>query len=59
MKCLMIVGLVLSIIGTIIVGFGIPKPGQIIKARKAKLLYIGWACIGLGFVGQLIATILG
>lgn len=62
MKCLMIIGLSLSLAGTIIVGFiaqnGIPKRGEKIKAPDGKITYFGWGLMVIGFAAQIIATVL-
>ena len=54
MKCLMIVGLVLAIVGTILSGFiapgGIPRSGDQIKAPNRQVAYCGWSLIMGGFV---------
>ena len=62
MKWIIAAGLLLSIIGTILTGFvatgGIPKKGDPITAPKKGTSYVGWALILLGFVLQLIGTVL-
>ncbi len=62
MKWIIAAGLALSIIGTILTGFiatgGIPKKGDYIRAPKRIPMYLGWALILLGFVLQLLGTVL-
>ena len=59
MRVLMAIGLILSIVGSIIVGFNVPKPGDKIMAPNRKRQYTGWIIMILGFCAQLIATIWG
>ena len=62
MNLCMIIGLVFSIIGTILTGFiasnGIPRKGEQIKAPKCKTSYVGRGLILLGFILQIISTVL-
>ena len=62
MKWLMALGLTISIIGTVMAGFiaprGIPRKGTRIDAPMEKLSYVGWSLILLGFILQLVSTII-
>ena len=57
-KVVTAIGLVLSGVGTILVGFvatrGVSKTGDVICAPKKGMSYFGWGMITAGFVLQLI-----
>ena len=61
MKICMLIGLICSVIGSILTGFisqgGIPKRGETIKAPKRNVALAGWGLILIGFIIQTFATI--
>lgn len=62
MKLLTVLGLLLSTIGSVMVGLianrGIPKKGDIIKAPNVNISFWGWLLIIFGFLFQLISILI-